>query len=56
MDWREAHPRHAFALENHHQNMCVDKVANPEFTEEEMEHLWQTATMFESGYQPAEFS
>ena len=55
MDWREANPRHAYALENHHHHMCIEKVNNPEFSEEEMEHLWQTATMFENGYQPAEF-
>lgn len=51
MDWREAHPRHAYALENHHHDWCLKAVDDKkgEFTEEEMDRLWQTATMFESG-------
>ena len=51
MDWREAHPRHAYVLENHYHRMCVEKVSNPRFTEEEMDRLWQKATMFEEGCQ-----
>lgn len=53
--WRGENPRHAWALEYHHQSQCRRVVNGIKegilLSEDEIAHLWQTAGMFESGYQ-----